>query len=116
INLDNITVQEDLAGRRTRAVVYALIFLVASGATLGGIFLFLIGRFIIYPIKNLSSSVKEIEQGNLDAVADVRTADELGQLAEGFNRMAVTLRDYRRSDQARLARVQKTTQLAVDSL
>lgn len=116
LNLSNVAAQEELADKRTRAVIYALIFLVASGATLGGIFLFLVGRFIIHPIRSLSHSVSEIEQGNLDIVADVQTSDELGQLASGFNQMAATLRDFRRSDQAKLARIQKTTQLAVDSL
>jgi len=46
----------------------------------------------------------------------VKSRDELRQLAEAFNSMAAKLREFRRTDQAKLARTQRTTQLAVDSL
>jgi signal transduction histidine kinase len=41
--------------------------------------------------------------------------DEMGQLAEAFNRMSRQLRDYRQSHSARLLRVQRTSQATIDS-
>jgi signal transduction histidine kinase len=71
---------------------------------------------ILKPIAGLMRSVKEIEQGNLDLVLEVRSKDELGQLAEAFNAMAARLREFRRSDRAKLLRIQRTTQMAINSL
>src|SRR5262249_6912149 len=65
---------------------------------------------------SLTKSAREIERGNLDLVVAVRSKDEVGQLAEAFNSMAVKLREFRRSDRAKLVRTQRTTQLAVNSL
>jgi signal transduction histidine kinase len=60
--------------------------------------------------------VREIQQGNLDLVVNVRSQDEIGQLGEAINQMAASLREFRRSDQAHLLRTQRSTQLALDSL
>lgn len=46
----------------------------------------------------------------------MRSGDELGSLARAFNDMAARLRDFRRSDQAKLALTQRTTQMAINSL
>ena len=60
--------------------------------------------------------MREIQQGNLDLVVNVRSQDEIGQLGEAINQMAASLREFRRSDQAHLLRTQRSTQLALDSL
>lgn len=71
---------------------------------------------MLKPIRTLMDSVKEVEQGNLDLVLEVKSRDELGQLAEAFNAMALRLREFRRTDRAKLVRTQKTTQMAINSL
>ncbi len=53
---------------------------------------FYIGRTIIRPIRSLEASMDRVETGDLDAVADVRTDDEIGHLAAAFNRMTGGLR------------------------
>src|SRR4029077_8519306 len=67
-------------------------------------------------LRTVTKSIREIEQGNLDLVVQVKSRDELHQLAEAFNSMAAKLREFRRSDQAKLIRTERTTQLAVNSL
>ena len=46
----------------------------------------------------------------------VRSADEIGTLAVGFNRMAERIRELRRSDLGKLLVAQQTTEAAIDSL
>ena len=72
-------------------------------------------RTILHPLRAMTESALAIGAGNLDQVVPVTSGDELGQLAGAFNRMARQLRDYRQSQQARLRRLQQTTQAAIDS-
>ncbi|HZW23979.1 MAG TPA: ATP-binding protein [Gallionella sp.] len=59
--------------------------------------IFLASRSITYPIRRLSEAVQEIAKGNLDVSVRVSdgTTQELGNLASGFNDMAVQLKDER---------------------
>jgi NtrC-family two-component system sensor histidine kinase KinB len=90
--------------------------LLAGGGVLTLILLFLTGKYVLDPVRALTISAQEIERGNLDLKLPVRSGDELGILAQAFNDMAARLRDFRRSDQAKLALTQKTTQMAINSL
>ncbi|CAN5258440.1 hypothetical protein BH09SUM1_BH09SUM1_24940 [soil metagenome] len=110
-----------IAGRsgvqgRAVGIRYAMVVLVTSGTALGGIFLFIVGRFILQPISALTESVTRAKNGDLDINVQISTNDELGQLAAGVNEMAARLREFRRIDQEKILRVSRTTQLAVDSL
>jgi signal transduction histidine kinase len=108
------------ANNRARALAAAarnrMILLLAAGAALAiGLVAFL-SQAILGPLSRLTESAREIERGHLELVVPVASRDELGQLAEAFNAMASSLRELRRSDQAKLLRAQKTSQLAIDSL
>lgn len=73
-------------------------------------------RWILRPVRSLIKSADEIRRGNLDLVVPVDSHDEIGHLAESFNAMTASLREFRRTDQARLIRVQRATQQAFDRL
>ena len=90
--------------------------LAVVGTGLAVLFTIVVGRAIVQPLQTLTKSFREIEQGNLDLVVQVKSRDELHQLAEAFNSMAAKLREFRRTDRAKLVRTQRTTQLAVNSL
>ncbi len=93
-----------------------LIFLIA-GAMLASASVLVLTKGILGPLKTLTKSVRQISGGDLDLTVPVHSRDEVGQLAEAFNNvMAAALREYRKSDHARLLRIQQTTQLAIDSL
>jgi two-component system, NtrC family, sensor histidine kinase KinB len=96
-----------------RGQMYMLLLvatLVAAGL------LFLTGKWILRPITRLTNSAKEIRKGNLDLVLPGGSGDEIGQLSEAFNEMTASLREFRRNGQARLLRIQRSTQQAFDSL
>jgi two-component system, NtrC family, sensor histidine kinase KinB len=80
------------------------------------IYVFLIGKWILRPIKRLKASVDEIRHGNLDLVVASDTHDEIGQLSDAFNEMTASLRELRRSDEAKLVRMQQSTQQTFNSL
>jgi signal transduction histidine kinase/HAMP domain-containing protein len=116
MNLNNMVAADGQAQQRAAQTRKAMLFLLFIGIGIGVGFTVLAGPAILRPIASLTHSVREIQQGNLDLVVNVRSQDEIGQLGAAINQMAASLREFRRSDQAHLLRTQRSTQLALDSL
>ncbi len=55
----------------------------------------LIGRNLSNPIKNLVQFTGQVSEGRLDGQCDVKSDDEIGDLATAFNQMTRDLRDSR---------------------
>jgi adenylate cyclase len=51
-----------------------------------------VARTLVRPLRELQGSMRRVEAGELDITADVRSTDELGQLAMSFNHMVEGLR------------------------
>lgn len=116
MNQQNMSDANDRARRSAAAAREQMFALLLAGTVLASVFLLLTGRWILRPIQRLIGSAEEIRRGNLDLVVATGSRDEIGRLSEAFNAMAASLREFRRTDQARLLRVQKATQEAFDSL
>lgn len=116
LNFDNMTPIEGRAKVMADNTTRLMILLSVAGAAIAVLFVAVMGRSILQPIRTLTQSAREIEQGNLDLVVQVHSRDELHDLAEAFNSMAQKLREYRRTNRARLVRTQQTTQNAINSL
>jgi two-component system, NtrC family, sensor histidine kinase KinB len=71
---------------------------------------------ILKPVRQLTEATTRVAGGDLDAAVPVRSADEIGALAAGFNRMAERIRELRRSDLGKILVAQQTTEAAIDSL
>jgi PAS domain S-box-containing protein len=71
---------------------------------------------ILKPVRQLTEATTRVAGGDLDAAVSVQSSDEIGVLAEGFNRMAERIRELRRSDLGKLLVAQQTTEAAIDSL
>jgi NtrC-family two-component system sensor histidine kinase KinB len=71
---------------------------------------------ILKPVRQLTEATTRVAGGDLDAAVPVGSADEIGALAAGFNRMAGRIRELRRSDLGKLLVAQQTTEAAIDSL
>lgn len=80
------------------------------------LFMLFSNHWILKPIRRFIASTREIRDGNLNLVIQVDTRDELGQLSEAFNDMVASLRLFRRSDQMKLLRIQRSTQEAFKNL
>jgi nitrogen fixation/metabolism regulation signal transduction histidine kinase len=106
MNQQNMSDANDQA--RSRAASsrrYMYILLLAGAVVAAGFFVFT-EKWILRPIHRLIRSAEEIKNGNLDLVVPVESKDEVGRLSESFNAMAEGLRQIRRSDQAKLVRIQ----------
>ena len=83
-----------------RQVTLILFVSGAIGLALVYLISYIISRRITRPIAILREGVSHIAAGNLDHRVDIRSRNEVGQLAEGFNQMA---RDLKQSLEERMA-------------
>ncbi|MBP2689730.1 MAG: signal transduction histidine kinase, partial [Deltaproteobacteria bacterium] len=112
-NMVEMDAKARLLASSVRRQMYLMLF---ASMAVAAAFLFLTGKWILRPITRLISSSNEIRKGNLDLVVQSASRDEIGQLSEAFNDMTASLREFRRDGQARLLRIQRSTQQAFDSL
>lgn len=56
------------------------------------VLILIVTRGLMRPIRNLVDGTEQIRKGNYDVQVKVRSADEIGQLAQSFNEMAEGLR------------------------
>ena len=116
MNQENMVAMDTRARRQALSVRGQMYLMLLFATTVAAGLLFLTGKWILRPITRLTDSAREIRKGNLDLVVPAGSGDEIGQLSAAFNEMAAGLREFRRTDQARLLRIQRSTQQAFDSL
>jgi two-component system, NtrC family, sensor histidine kinase KinB len=90
----------------SRRLLLAIIACVLIATTIG----LLVQRWVLRPIHRLIESADEIRMGNLDLVLRIDTRDEIGQLSQAFNHMAVGLRQIRRKERIELDRSRRVTE------
>jgi signal transduction histidine kinase len=76
----------------------ALIFFVTVILVIG-VSSLVVSNAVVRPIRNLTNGVHRLMAGNYRQHVEVRTEDELRELADAFNRLADRLADRRRDDQ-----------------
>jgi two-component system, NtrC family, sensor histidine kinase KinB len=116
MNQENMSDANDRARRTAASARQSMYVLLAAGTVVAIVFIIFMGRWVLRPIQHFIRSADEIRRGNLDLVVSVKSHDEIGHLSEAFNAMAASLRNFRRTDQARLLRIQWATQQAFDRL
>jgi two-component system, NtrC family, sensor histidine kinase KinB len=116
MNQGNMNDANERARRQAAFARERMYLFLAFGILIAVAFIFFTGRWILRPIERLIRSTEEIRAGNLDLVVRADSRDEIGRLSEAFNDMAASLREFRRSDQARLDRTQQATQETLDTL
>jgi signal transduction histidine kinase len=113
--------QNSMEAASDRARHTAAVSQVALGAALGvtilaaGLLAWRTVRAVMGPIQLVTQSAVAVGLGDLNHVVPVVSRDEIGQLAEAFNRMTRQLHGYRQSHSARLLRAQRTSQATIDS-
>src|SRR5919197_3644972 len=69
------------------------LLLLLAGLGMAGLASFLIGRRVVRPIEVLRRGAERIGSGDLDHRLEIKTGDELQQLADEFNRMTAQLQE-----------------------
>jgi len=116
MNQGNMNDANERARRQAKFARERMYLFLVFGFLIAVAFIFFTGRWILRPIERLIRSTEEIRAGNLDLVVRADSRDEIGRLSEAFNDMAASLREFRRSDQAKLDRSQQATQETLDTL
>ena len=101
----------ELSARSTRYMILASALGIAAA-------LFLAARLqkaILRPIEALTTVSKELGEGKLDQIVPVESHDELGQLADAFNKMATKLRSYRRATSDQILQAQQMTEITLSA-
>jgi signal transduction histidine kinase len=115
LNQDKMESTSQEAQRTARNALIGFAVGSAAAVLLAGWLALQTTQAILRPLRVMTQSAQAIGLGNLDQVVAVPSRDELGDLAEAFNRMARQLRLYRQSDYSRLLRAQRTGQATIDS-
>ncbi len=116
VNQQNMYEANQLARQKATKAREQMYFFLFLGAVAGVVYMFLIGKWILQPIKRLTQSVDDVKKGNLDLVVTSDARDEIGRLSEAFNEMTASLREIRRVEELKLVRMERSTQDTFDSL
>jgi NtrC-family two-component system sensor histidine kinase KinB len=102
----------DEARRATWVVALASV----AAVTLASAVSFWLARSVLRPVRELTASVEALRQGDFDRRVTLVSGDELGLLADGFNRLAGTLAEYRRSSLGELLAAKTTLEATLNAL
>ena len=105
-----IRADHDARGLSATSVRYMLIA-IALGLAGSLYFAHRLQKSILTPIQSLTRFSRELGDGNLDQVVPVVSDDELGQLADAFNKMAAKLRAYRRITSDEILQARQMTEI-----
>jgi signal transduction histidine kinase len=113
INQQNMVEANNEARRQSRAASRYMMGTLVSGFVVAAGVMYALARSIVLPVQSLTESAQELGEGNLDQHVPVQSRDEVGKLAEAFNKMAARLRAYRQSTTEQILQAQQTTESAL---
>jgi signal transduction histidine kinase len=117
LDLNQKNMEDESRRARTAAATSIRLMVVAllAAAAIATVVALVLSRSILEPIRAVTRGARAMARGDLDQVVPVLTRDELGELAQAFNAMARTIREFRQAGTARLVRAQQTAQATIDS-
>ncbi len=94
MNQDNMYDAQQKANNNTSETVYSTLIFSIGAILLAGLFGLYISNQIIKPIRSLTQHAVKVGEGGLDTTILIESEDEIGKLAEEFNRMTEKMRKY----------------------
>jgi two-component system, NtrC family, sensor histidine kinase KinB len=99
-----------------RGATILVITISAAALLISTLVAVLLARSVLTPIQELDRSVEALRLGDFDRRVEVTSRDELGHLAEGFNRMAEALAELRRSNLGEVIAAKETLEATIAAL
>ncbi len=99
-----------------RKATWVVVSVSVAAVFLASVVALWLARSILLPVRDLTASVEALRQGDFDRRVQTASIDELGQLAAGFNRMAESLAEYRRSSLGELLAAKTTLEATLNAL
>jgi signal transduction histidine kinase len=82
----------DSLNQQTQTLILIWTLLTAGMLLLSGMAIYTLSRRITMPVMRLTEQARRIAHGILDETIEIRSADEIGQLATSFNQMVQSLK------------------------
>lgn len=113
INQQNMVEANNAARQQSHDASRYMLMTLLAGFAVAAAVAYALARSIIQPIQNLTESAQQLGEGNLDQHVPVQSHDEMGLLAEAFNKMGAKLRAYRQSTTEKILQAQQMTESAL---
>ena len=88
-----LTTDPAAAARMVDNMLVTIVFLVVAGVVSAIMLAIFVANSVAAPLRDLQAAMGRVRQGDLEASCPVVSNDELGEVAEGFNRMVGGLRE-----------------------
>ena len=111
LNQKNMVKASAEAQQLSRDSTISMAFGILGAVAIAFFFAYRLQRAILNPINTLTASATELGEGNLDQVVPVQSQDELGHLADAFNKMATKLRAYRQVTSDEILQARQMTEI-----
>ena len=111
LNQNNMILADHQARALSATSIRYMIIAMAVGLVGALYFAHLLQRSILAPIHSLTRFARELGDGNLDQVVPVLYEDEIGELADAFNKMAAKLRAYRQITSDEILQARQMTEI-----
>jgi signal transduction histidine kinase len=82
-------------GARMKALRMELFRITLGVIGIGVLFALILGRILLRPIEKLVTATESVARGELVHTVDIRSRDEIGDLARAFNQMTLQLKESR---------------------
>jgi len=113
LNQNNMVFANNQARELSRGSSRFMVVALFGGLVTATIIAYFLAQSITRPMANLTESAQQLGEGNLNQHVPVVSQDEVGRLAEAFNKMAARLRAYRQSTTDQILRAQQVTDSAL---
>lgn len=116
VNMQAILEKNTNAGITADRVALYMAIITGASLIIALVFIFYFPGYLISPIDRLTEKIKEISRGNYNQRLTVSSKDEIGELAEAFNKMASSLEEYERSNVSKLLREKRRMEAIVQNM
>jgi HAMP domain-containing protein/signal transduction histidine kinase len=86
-----IDINVSVINEREMYLIKLMIGVIIFAIIMANVFGMVLGRYIVTPILELTKSVKKLSVGDFDVIIPTKRNDEIGQLFDAFNKMAIDL-------------------------